>query len=566
MNSLAPSTRDPLEAGIAHHRAGDIVRAEASYKRALAARPGDPAALHLLGLAAFDKGRPERALQLIDKALARAPGQPDYLHSAGHVLQGMGRLDDAITRYREALAADPARVLTLSNLGNALKRAGRFDEAATALTRAVELAPDFAEGWSNLGLVEKERGDVTSALDCFARAAALRPKAPAFLFNSANTLAAAGQREEAAAAYRATLALDPGHAGAATGLGAMLRQMGRLKDARTALNDVLAHHPGHDEARWNLALAACMAGDWKEGFDAFEARRALPGLCVTPGRAGLEKEDAEWDGRPIPGRRLLIQHEQGIGDAIQYLRFAAEAAKLGARVTYRGPAHLLPLALRIDGITAAVPLDQPAPRYDVWVPMMSLPRLLRAVTPQKLSRSGYLMPEAARMARWRARLAGIGGCRVGINWQGNPAYGADSDRSIPLALFEPLAALPGVTLIALQQGAGREQMAEWAGERPLLDLAPELDTDGAFIDTAAVLPALDLVISSDTALAHLAGAVGIPAFLALAHVPDWRWGLEGTRPVWYPTVHVFRQRHPGDWTGVFEDMTEALGARIGVHG
>lgn len=564
MTNLARQSRDPIETGIALHRAGDIARAEVQYKRALAAAPGDPRAMHLLGLAAFDKGRPERALQLIAKALARAPANADFLHSAGHVLQSLGRFDEAANHYRGALDADPARALTRSNLGNTLKRAGRLDEAVAELSQAVALAPDFAEGWSNLGLAQKEAGDVDGALASFAHACELRPAVAAFPFNAGNTLEAAGRREEALESYRHALAIDPAHRGARVSLGATLRRMGRLKEAQAALDRALALNPADAEARWNLSLAQCMAGDWRAGLESFEARRRIPGMVAVP--EGGPDTGPEWDGRPIPGRTLLVQHEQGMGDAIQFLRFAAEAEHLGARVIYRGPARLLALAARIGGVKATAPLDAPPPRFDVWAPLMSLPRLVKAATNQRLGRSGYVTPDAARMARWRDRLAGVQGCRVGIGWQGNPDYAADGERSFPLALFERIARLPGVTLIGLQQGKGREQIAAWPADLPFVDLASELDADGAFVDTAAVLPALDLVITSDTALAHLAGAVGVPAWLALSRVPDWRWGLEGTQSVWYPTVHVFRQPHPGDWGAVFADMTEALGARIGVHG
>ncbi len=397
--------RDPLEAGLAHHRAGDIAKAEASYRRALAARPGDPVVLHLLGLATFDKGRPERALQLIDKALRHAPANPDFLHSAGHVLQAMGRYDAAVARYRAALDADPGRALTRSNLGNTLKRAGRFDEAAAELVRAVETAPDFAEGWSNLGLVEKVRGKYLEAVSCFERAAALRPEVAEFPYNLGNTLAAAGDRVAAAAALRHAIELAPAHVRAHVSLGAVLRRDGNLGEAQRVLDRALTLAPDDAEARWNLALAEIAAGAWKSGFADFEARLALPDYTLPAPRV------PRWDGRPIPGRTLLVAHEQGMGDAIQFMRFAADAGRLGARVLYRGPRALLPLIARVNGVDAAVALDAPLPTCDLWLPMMSLPHVLKCTSNQRLSRGGYLAPDGARMARWRQRLDGIGGCR-----------------------------------------------------------------------------------------------------------------------------------------------------------
>ncbi|MFT5540494.1 MAG: cytochrome c-type biogenesis protein CcmH/NrfG [Alphaproteobacteria bacterium] len=438
---------------------------------------------------------------------------------------------------------------------------GRYDGAAAELTRAVEIDPGFAEGWSNLGLVEKDRGNLGAAQACFEKAADLRPDVAAFPYNLGNVFNAQGLREEALRAYGEALAVGPAHAGARINTGAALRQMGRLQEAVTMLDDALILRPGDAEARWNLGLTRLMGEDWKSGFEDFEARSQIPGMSISlPG-------GSEWDGRPIPGRRLLIHHEQGLGDAIQFLRFAADAENLGARVTYRGPETLLPLARCVDGISAVSALDAKPPTFDLWVPMMSLPRVLKSVSPAKLGRGGYLRPEAARMTTWRRRLEPITGCKIGIGWHGNPSYGLDQERSVPLTFFAPLAEVPNVHLISLQKGPGHEQLTEWPGKVPPLDLGTELDNaGGAFMDTAAALPALDLVITSDSALAHLAGAIGVPTFLALPHVPDWRWGLEGPRTVWYPNVHVFRQRHPGDWDGVFKEITEALGARIGVHG
>ncbi len=562
MSVPAEKPRDPLEAGMAHHRAGNIKKAEQNYKRALAARPGDPAALHLLGLAAFDRGRPERALQLIAKALERAPGHPDFLHSAGHVLQALGQVDEAVERYRAALATDPDRALTRSNLGNALKRAGRMDEAAAELAHAVEIDPDFAEGWSNLGLAEKERGRFDDALAAFARAERLKPGVAAFPYNSANTLAAAGRRDEAVEAFYRVLEMEPAHAGALANLGAVLRQSGHLDAALEILESGRLLAPASAELRWNLGLTRLMAGQWQQGFEDFEARRDIPGMSVALPRG------APRDGRPMPGRTLLIQHEQGFGDAIQFLRFARDAEKLGVRVIYRGPRALLPLASRMSGIAGTVAQEEAPPRFDCWLPMMSLPHVLKATSAHKLERGGYLAPATERMALWRERLAGTKGCHIGIGWQGNPSYAADGERSIPLAHFAALADLPGLELISLQKGAGHEQLADWPADIPApRDLGAEIDRDGkAFMDTAAILPSLDVVVTSDSALAHLAGAVGVPTFMALPQVPDWRWGLEGERSVWYPTLHVFRQRQRGDWDQVFGDIKEALGARIGVHG
>lgn len=557
--------RDFVEAGLAHHRVGRLDKAEAAYKRALAKDGKDAAALHLLGLVAADKGRPGRALQLIDKALALAPDNADFLHSAGHVLGLAGRPEDAVARYVAALDAAPDRPLTLSNLGNALKRLGRLDDATDRLARAVTIDPGFAEGWSNLGLVHKQRGKHEESAAAFARAIALRPDDPAFRYNRANAELDVGDLKAAITGFRKTLDLDPAHGGARMNLATALKSGGDVAGATAEIEAALAAlpagHPDHAELHWNLGLNLLMAGSWTRGWEAFEWRRRMPGY-------GAGVIDApEWTGGSLQGRRLLVNHEQGMGDAFLFMGFAGELSALGARVIYRGPKAMGPIVGRMRGVAETIAFEDALPEIDAWAPMMSLPRLLGLFDAAALARGGTLAPDPSRLAPYGARLEATGGLKVGICWQGNPGYKADSDRSIPLKAFAPLARLPGLTLVALQKGTGAEQVADWPADLPLIDLGAEIDgAGGAFMETAAVIDALDLVVSSDTALVHLAGALGAEAHVALARVPDWRWGLEGEQSVWYPTVTLHRQTRPGDWDGVFRRISRMIERRLADHG
>ncbi len=563
--TAARNQRDFVETGLAHHRAGRMDKAEAAYKRALAKNKKDPAALHLLGLVTANKGRADRALQLIEKALALTPDNADFLHSAGHILSLAGRTEDAVRRYEAALEASPDRSLTLSNLGNALKHLGRLDDAAHRLGQAVAIDPNFAEAWSNLGLVEKERGAFGDARAAFARAMALRPDDAAFHFNGANTELEARDFDAAIAGFRKTLELSPEHGRARQNLATALKSGGDLDGAITETLTALAAlpdgHSDHAELHWNLGLNLLMAGDWKRGWAEFEWRRKMPGYAIPTFGA------PEWTGGSLQGKRLLVNHEQGMGDAFQFMGFAGDLNERGAHVIYRGPKSLGPIMRQMSGVAEATAFEDSAPSIDAWVPMMSLPFLLRLEDAAALSRGGTLTADPSHLKPYAARLDEAPGLKIGISWQGNPDYRADKDRSIPLSAFEALARLPGVTLISLQKGRGAEQVTDWPPGLHLVDLGPEIDATGAaFMETAAVVSALDLVVSSDTALVHLAGALGIDAHMATAHVPDWRWGLEGEQSVWYPTLSLHRQSDPGDWDGVFQSIYRAIKGRITDHG
>ncbi|MDH3240603.1 MAG: tetratricopeptide repeat protein [Alphaproteobacteria bacterium] len=562
--STAPKPLDLVESGLAHHFAGRYDKAETAYKRAIGKNPKDASALHLLGLLTADKGRFQRALQLIEKALAVDPENPNFLHSAGHVLAQLGRLEEAVDRYRAALETEPDRPLTLSNLGNALKHLGHMDDAAHCLARAVELDIGFAEGWSNLGLVEKARGAYPQAKTAFERAMALRPENPNFRFNLANAEREAGDLEAAIAGYKSVIAQDPSHGGAHLNLAATHKIAGDFERADASLQFSIKalppDHPQVAELHWNLAINELTLGHWQRGWEEFEWRHKMPDY------GGPEPKAPLWSGDLLAGRRIIINHEQGLGDAFQFLRYAGDLAAQDGYVIYRGPKSMGPIAKQMTGIQETVAFEDPLPDADCWAPMMSLPRLLK-LEAETFARARRLTPDAALLEPYRERLEALSGLKIGIWWQGNPEYRGDRERTIPLQAFQALAALPGVHLVALQKGPGAEQTAEWPQNLPLLDLGPEIDgAQSAFTESAAVIDALDLVVGCDTALAHLAGALGKEIHLALSKTPDWRWGLEGERCVWYPTMTLHRQTRAGDWQGVFERIKALIEERSAGHG
>ncbi len=555
VSPAAQAGKDLVETGLAHHRSGNLARAETAYKRHLRKHPRDPGALHLLGLIAHERGRTGRALQLIAKAIAEAPGDANLHHVKGYVLQGAGRLEEAAESYAQALALMPDAALSHTNLGNVLKGLGRFEEAVTHHRRAVAIDPAFAEAWSNLGLTHKAAGDGEAAFESFEQALALKPNHAEFHYNFANAHLEGGQTVEAAEGFARAVALAPGHVRAHANLGVALKEEGRMDDAIASLRTAIALDPAYADGHWNLGLALLLNGAFEEGWREYEWRRKIPEI-------GVRSFDAPtWDGAPFEGKTLLIHAEQGLGDTLQFIRYARLAKDKGGTVIFECPAPLMKIAESAPGIDRLIARGEAPAPFDIEIPLISLPAVLGTTGETVPAELPYLAPDPVLAAAWRERLGG--GFNIGIAWQGNPSYKADGRRSIPLSHFAALAAIGGPKFISLQKGHGAEQLQGFAGGAAITDPGADFDeANGAFMDSAAVIANLDLVITSDSAVAHLAGALGRETWMALPRIPDWRWGLKGETTPWYPTLRLFRQSSAGDWDAVFARLAEALTARI----
>ncbi len=521
-DNAAPPIDGRLAAAHAHFHAGRHRKAETLAQQFLRRNAGDPGALHLLGLIARAKGRLDRAVQLLSKAAAGAP-------DAAHIL---------------------------CDLGNASKAAGRFDDAIRTLARVTELLPASPEAQSNLGAAYNAAGRAEEAVACFERALSSRPGNAEFLFNLGNGLLAAGRLEEAETALGRAADADPRHLRALTNLGVARKELGRLDQAVDTFGNVIRLDPNCADAHWNLSLALIMAGHYRDGWREYEWRRRIPGFAMR------NIEGPQWDGKAYAGKTLLIHAEQGLGDSIQFARYLPMAADSAGKLVFVCQQPVKALFEGLGGFDGDFELrgsDERLPRFDMQAPLLSLPHLLDVPEPVWPVAGPYLRAQPERTARWRQRLGGADKFKVGICWQGRPDYKADRRRSVPLEEFAALAAMDGVHLVSLQKGHGAEQLEHRSWRDAVLQPGPEMDFDGAFLDSAAIVGALDLVITSDTAMAHLAGALGATTWLMLAHMPDWRWGTEGAGTPWYPATRLFRQRRPGDWAGVMAEITKQLG-------
>ena len=485
-------------------------------------------------------------------------------------LHSDGRFTEAEVIYRQALAQQPRAIGVLTSLGNTLKAQRRFDEAVAAHLEALALNQDFVEGWSNLGLTYQAAGRHDEAVTCIEQAVQRRPGEAGLQHNLGNALCQRGDFAAAKLACLRALELQPRHVPAHITLATAYKELGHNEDALAVLDQALTMQPNNPDVHWNRGLALLLEGDWAQGWQEIEWRAQIPGLD----NAFRARPVAPWNGMPEVVERgeagseaaVTLVAEQGLGDAIHFIRYAPLVARAGAKVRLEAPAKLNRL---LRSATPVEPIDaSPGPGVsarEFFAPMFSLPRLCGPAPDGIVASPNYLAAEPGLTESWGRRLGPRSGLRVGIAWQGNPQYRADARRSLALTHFIPLLRTPGVEFVSLQKGFGAEQLAGLSPDLGLRDLGGEIDNGpDAFVDTAAALMHVDLLITSDTALPHLAAALGREVWLLLPAVPDWRWGRRGTRTPWYPSMTLWRQRHPGQWSDVFARVASALAERVGA--
>jgi tetratricopeptide (TPR) repeat protein len=516
----SPAENSALLAAVDARQNRKLEKAEKHIKLALKRTPSDPNTLHQAALIARDRGRNTRAIQLIEKAAEFSPHSAAILCDMGLLYKSEGDNGKSIACQRRVCGMMPDSAPAWSNLGTALNAADQYDEAIRALSRAIDI----------------------------------NPQEPEFHFNRANAYLGQGDLNPAITSYERTIELAPYHLKALINLAAAQKDIGRISQAEKTLATAALLAPTNPDVLWNEALLKLSQGDYQNGWAAYEARRSLPGFAIR------HQDKPAWDGGDLEGRKLLIHAEQGFGDTLQFCRYLKHFVESDIDFTVELPERLLPLLSNLPTSTHHVAVGQNI-RCDVQAPLMSLPHLIGPTTPFYPATGAYLAAEERAVVEWRERLPSDSNLRVAICWQGNPDYRADTNRSIPLDAFSPIAALPDIQLISLQQGEATRSLGHQSWGTNVRSLGNDIDTDGAFVDSAAILNSVDLLITSDTAMAHLGGALGVETWLALAFVPDWRWGLCGTDTNWYPSMKLYRQPQHGDWASVFERMTQDLKER-----
>jgi Tfp pilus assembly protein PilF len=518
---------------------------------------GSPAELNALGALAqreYRAGRLAEAAEAFRKILAIRPEVAEVHNDLAVILALDGKLDLAAAQFEGAIALKPSLPDVYFNLGKVLNDLGRFDEAAARFEQAIALRPDHVEAYNNLGVVLRNQRKLGEAVARFEQAIALRPDYAEAIHNLGNTLWKQDKFEEAAARFEQVLTLKPDYAEAHNSLGIMLAQQGELERAGKRFEQAIAVRPGYAEAQVGMATCYLLQEDYARGWPAYEARLRLPGV---PRQPNLPR----WAGEPLAGRTLLLVAEQGLGDTLFFLRYARAFRARGARVVLAAQAALGRLLASHPDLDELLILGSGADlsRADFYLPLQSAPGALATNAATIPTEIPYLSADPELAQKWREDLSNVDGFKIGIVWQGSRGYLLDRWRSIPLAEFAPLAGLPGVRLISLQKGFGSKQITDV--DFPVRDLSSQLDeSTGPFMDTAALIRNLDLVVTPDSATAHLAGALGAPVWLALQHVPDWRWLRDRDDSPWYPNARLFRQTTFGEWSEVFQRMAKTVQA------
>ena len=578
---------DRLMAEALHlHRHGELTQAEPLYRQVLAATPRHAEALHLLGVVAVQQQRFEEADRLIAEALAISPDWAEALSNRAVALRGLGNLDQALASCDKALAVRPDFGKALSNRGNVLRDLGRLEEALASYDRALAIQPDFAETYNELGTVLQKLNRSVEATAKYQQALALNPDYVEAHNNLANALRAQGRLDEAVVHYRKALALKsdipetncnlgltlsdlgefdaalahlrqalalkPDMASAHNNLAIALYKQGRYEEARASCERSLALNPDGADAHVNLAMTHLVLGDFANGWREFEWRWRTGQLPP------LEFVQPQWAGEAVNGRVLLLHAEQGFGDTIQFCRYATLAAAK-ARVILRAPAALARLLSSLEGVERIVVEGEPLPAFDLHCPLLSLPHLFGTTLATVPDKVPYLRTDPARVHAWRPRVTALPGLRVGLCWAGEPKKPPtslmDRERSMSLDQLAALAGVAGVSFVSLQKGDAAAQIRSAPSGLIIHDWTDEI-TD--FADTAALVETLDLVVTVDTAVAHLAGALGKPVWLLNRAQTCWRWLLGRNDSPWYPTLRLFRQPTRGDWQPVVDEVVNEL--------
>ena len=465
-----------------------------------------------------------------------------------------GDIEQAKAAFIEAIALDPGYAEAYCNLGYVLYLAGRVVEAEACLLKAIQLKRDFTDAYNNLSLVLMDTGRAQEAEECLRQAIELQPASPALYNNLALLLEDGERREEAEAMYRRAVELYPGYAEAYYNLGNYLKASGRLAEAEGSYLAALKSRPDYPDVKFALATLCLLQGNFADGWKDYNALRLK--------KAGQLMSTPVWQGESLSGRRILLFHQQGLGDSIQFVRFASQVAGLAPAVSLMVQEPLKRLAaMSFPHVKICGAEDLTEGRFDFQCPLPDLPMLFQITDGTIPFASQYLRPSAELINKWRNILRqaeGGGLARVGFVWAGNPAHHNDRNRSIPFNVFEQLLAIEKVNWVSLQVGQQTESLAKT--KYIVADFSPRLSD---FAETAGLIMNLDLVITVDSAVAHLAGALGREVWTMLPYAPDWRWQLNRDDSPWYSSMRLIRQNDPGNWLEVLEKVKRLLAEKYG---
>ncbi len=548
--------------GIILKSLGKLKEAELSTQKAIEIKP-DFAEMHSnLGNILRDLDKLKEAEISLRKAIEIKPNYAEAYYNLGNILKDLGKLKEAEISYRKAIEIKPDYAKAHYNLGNLLKDNGKLKEAELSYLKAIGIKPDYAKAHSNLGNLLRELGNLQEAEMSYRKAIELNPTFAEAHYNLGNLLKELGNLQEAEMSYRKAIEIKPDYAEAHSNLGNLLRELGNLQEAEMSYRKAIEIKPDYAEAFWNLSLVELLQGDYINGLENYEFRFKKKKPTITQCITKLKRIEHK---KLQKGEKLLVVTEQGLGDTLQYMRYIPYLRNQGLNISFCAQTKLHSL-IQASGIdqNPLTPEQAETISDGKWIPLLSLPRYLQVRQKNPIISKPYIFSTDELTKKWRDILSEEKRPIIGINWQGNPNVEKEElkGRSLALETFATLARNNNFKFLSLQKGFGSEQLEKCSFRNKFVNCQAQIDETWDFLENAAIIENCDLIITSDTSIAHLAGGLGKSTWLLLQHIPEWRWGLERENTFWYPSMRLFRQKERHNWQEVMERVSSKLKKKL----
>ena len=549
--------------GNAFREKGDIKAAIASYQNAIKINPSHSSSHNNLGSALKEKGDIKASIESFKIAIQLNPNFTDAHYNLGNSLQAQGEQERALISYKKAIKLNPKFEEAYNNLGNILEDQGDIKEATVYYKKAIQLNPNFAEAHNNLGNILQEENNLKAAIISYTKAIKLNPNFAEAHNNLGNTLKEKGDIEKAITSYQKALQLKSNYFEAQMNLGNAFKEQGHLEKGIQSYKNALHINPNYSEARWNLALAQLLCGDYHSGWKNYQSRWKRKKVVIPHAIPKTE----EWKGERLhPEEDLIIVSEQGLGDTLQYMRYILYLKKKGMRISFCAQTKLHNL-IKSSGIDSdpLTPKETNNITSGKWIPLLSLPRYLKITPNHPIIKKPYIFTTLSLFRKWKRILEEEKKPIIGICWQGNPEMEKSyRNRSIALESFSKIIQNNKINLLSLQKGFGSEQLENCSFREKFVSSQEKINSTWSFLENSAIIANCDLIITCDTAVAHLAGGMGKSVWLLLKDIPYWTWGLSSEKTFWYPTMKLFRQNKKNDWEELMDRVCLELNNRFNL--
>ena len=564
--SSKPSKEQIINQAFKFHSQGNLLEAAKYYQSFIDQGFKDHRVFSNYGIVSKGLGKPQQAVKYYRKAIKLKPDFADAHSNLGNILRDLGKLEKAELAMRRAIQINPAFADAHYNLGTILADLGKLKEAEFSTRQAIKLSSDHAKAkaYSHLGGILRELGELEEAELLTRRAIQINPDFAIAYSNLGTILRDLGKLEEAELAMRRAIQINPDFADAHYNLGNALRDLGKLKAAKISYIKTIQIKPDYADSYFDLSLIELQEGNYQSGLENYEFRFMKKKPAITHGKPKSKRINNKKFNK---GEKLIVVSEQGLGDTLQYMRYIPYLRNQGFDISVCAQEKLHTL-IKSSGVDPK-PLS-PAQTNNIskgqWIPLLSLPRYLQVNPNNPIISEPYIFSTDELRKKWKNILSNEKRPIIGINWQGNPKIEKNNlkGRSLPLETFSTVAKNNNLKFLSLQKGFGSEQLDDCSFKNKFVESQPQINSTWDFLENAAIIDNCDLIITSDTSIAHLAGGMGKTTWLLLHHLPEWRWGLERKSTFWYPTMTLFRQKEKRNWREVMERVSDTLKLETGV--